>query len=246
MSVTFSFDPTPSTPLGFAAHLAPPCGGQAESGADALWGRETMVGLANGSHASGGRMGAEVSYGMGGGRFVGMLRFGLGTAETGATTGGTMARACLAGSGWPSSGVWVPRTGSRRAPAERITPASPRAGRAGAVNERNPDFVMDPEGLQETRILFLVFDSGDLFTEVATPTSGPSSSTQWAGPAALHRRRPRAGAAPYPAPAPHCRQAGPIRRADIGDGRTLRERVAECFQILFRLPVRFSPAIRHC
>ena len=84
VSISFSYDPTPSTPLGFAARLAPSWGGQAESGAEALWGRDTMTGLANGSHASSGRMDAEIGYGMAVGRcLVGVPRFGLGTSETG-------------------------------------------------------------------------------------------------------------------------------------------------------------------
>ena len=92
------------------------------------------------------------------------------------------------------------------------------------------------------------------------------------GPASLRRRRPGAGAEPHRSPAPLCRRACRIRRADIGDGRgrlrgvdpdgppggaagdrtrlrrgagrSLRERVAKVFQIIFSLPVRFSPAIR--
>ena len=93
------------------------------------------------------------------------------------------------------------------------------------------------------------------------------------GPASLHRRRPRAGAAPHPAPAPRGRRAGRIHRADSGDdrgrlrsvdpdgppgaaagdrarlrrgaGRRLRDRLAQFFHILFTRPVRFSPARRH-
>ena len=44
VSMSFSFDPTPSTPLGFMAKVTPSWGGQAESGARALWGRETNGG----------------------------------------------------------------------------------------------------------------------------------------------------------------------------------------------------------
>ena len=39
------------------------------------------------------------------------------------------------------------------------------------------------------------------------------------GPASLHRRRPRAGAFPHPAPAPRGRRAGRLHRADSGDDR---------------------------
>ena len=43
--------PTPSTPLGFMARLAPLWSGQATSGAEALWGRETLANLAHGGLA---------------------------------------------------------------------------------------------------------------------------------------------------------------------------------------------------
>ena len=80
MSVSFGYNPTPSTPLGFLAKLTPSWGGQAESGAQALWGRETMAGMADGSPAAGGRLEAELGYGMPvGGRLVGMPRFGIGS-----------------------------------------------------------------------------------------------------------------------------------------------------------------------
>ena len=48
MAVSLSYNPTPSTPLGFMARVVPSWGGQATSGAEALWGRETMAGLADG------------------------------------------------------------------------------------------------------------------------------------------------------------------------------------------------------
>ena len=40
VSLSFGYNPAPSTPFGFMAKLAPSWGGQAESGAQALWGRE--------------------------------------------------------------------------------------------------------------------------------------------------------------------------------------------------------------
>ena len=84
LSVSFSFDPTPSTPLGFLAKVTPSWGGQATSGAQALWGQETMAGMPQGGGASGGRLEAELGYGMPvGGRLVGMPRFGIGTSEYG-------------------------------------------------------------------------------------------------------------------------------------------------------------------
>ena len=46
MSISVSYNPTPkSTPLGFTARVSPAWGGDAMSGADALWGRETMGGM---------------------------------------------------------------------------------------------------------------------------------------------------------------------------------------------------------
>ena len=48
VAFSLSWDPTPSTPLGVTARVAPSWGGQAQSGAAALWGRETMVGLGAG------------------------------------------------------------------------------------------------------------------------------------------------------------------------------------------------------
>ena len=84
LSMAFSFDPTPSTPLGFLAKLTPSWDGQAESGAKALWGRDTMTDLANGGHAAGGRLAADLSYGMAvGSRFVGTPRIAFGTSEYG-------------------------------------------------------------------------------------------------------------------------------------------------------------------
>ena len=85
VSLSLSWNPTPSTPLGLTARLAPSWGGQATSGADALWGRDTMGGLgAPGGLAPGSRLDAELGYGLLlGRRFVGTPRFGLRTSEMG-------------------------------------------------------------------------------------------------------------------------------------------------------------------
>ena len=84
MSVSLSYNPRASTPLGFMAKVAPSWGGQATSGAQALWGRETMAGLANGGVAAGNRLDGEVGYGLPlGSRFVGTPRVGLTTSEYG-------------------------------------------------------------------------------------------------------------------------------------------------------------------
>ena len=84
VSISFGYDPTPSTPLGFMAKLTPSWGGQATSGARALWGRETMAGMAQGGMASGNRLESELGYGLPvGSRLVGTPRFGIGTSEHG-------------------------------------------------------------------------------------------------------------------------------------------------------------------
>ena len=83
-SVSLSYNPTPSTPLGLTARVAPSWGGQATSGAEALWGRETMAGLAPGAGAHGTRLAAEVGYGLPvSRRFVGTPTVGVGTSESG-------------------------------------------------------------------------------------------------------------------------------------------------------------------
>ena len=55
-----------------------------QHGAQALWGRETMAGVAAGGPAAGGRLEAELGYGMPvGGRLVGMPSFGIGASGHG-------------------------------------------------------------------------------------------------------------------------------------------------------------------
>ena len=84
MALSLSYNPTPSTPLGFTARVAPSWGGEATSGAEAMWGRETMAGMANGGLASGNRLDGEVGYGLPvGSRFVGTPRGGVSTSEYG-------------------------------------------------------------------------------------------------------------------------------------------------------------------
>ena len=84
MAVSLSYNPRPSTPLGFVARVAPSWGGQATSGAEALWGHETMGGLAHGSLASGNHLDGEVGYGLAvGRRFVGTPTLGVGTSADG-------------------------------------------------------------------------------------------------------------------------------------------------------------------
>ena len=84
VSLSLSYNPTPSTPLGFVAKVAPSWGGQAMSGAEALWGRETMAGMAQGGVAQGNRLDGEVGYGLPvGSRFVGTPRVGFSASEYG-------------------------------------------------------------------------------------------------------------------------------------------------------------------
>ncbi len=73
------------TPLGFTARVAPSWGGQAMSGSEALWGRDTMQGLARaGSPAAGNQLDAELGYALPvGSRLVGTPRFGVTTTEMG-------------------------------------------------------------------------------------------------------------------------------------------------------------------
>ena len=82
VALSLSYDPTPSTPLGLTARVAPEWGGQAQSGAAALWGRETMAGMAHGGAGQGYRLSGEVGYGLPvGNRFVGTPRVGFSTSE---------------------------------------------------------------------------------------------------------------------------------------------------------------------
>ena len=84
MALSLSYNPTPSTPLGLTARVAPSWGGQATGGAEALWGQETMAGMARGGGADGTRLDAEVGYGLPvGSRFVGTPTLGVGTSADG-------------------------------------------------------------------------------------------------------------------------------------------------------------------
>ena len=84
MALSLSYNPTPSTPLGFTARVAPSWGGEARSGAEAMWGRETMTGLGHSSAGDGTRLDTEIGYGLPvGNRFVGTPRAGVSTSEYG-------------------------------------------------------------------------------------------------------------------------------------------------------------------
>ena len=85
LSLSFGWDPTPSSPLGLTARVAPSWGGQAHGGAEALWGSQMAYGAgAHQMYGSGDRVDAEVGYGLPVGvRFVGTPRVGLTTSPYG-------------------------------------------------------------------------------------------------------------------------------------------------------------------
>ena len=86
MAISVSYNPTPSTPLGFSARVSPAWGGDAMSGAEALWGRESMADMSHDPLMNGGgqRLDTEVGYGLPiGSRFVGTPRAGVRTSEYG-------------------------------------------------------------------------------------------------------------------------------------------------------------------
>ena len=85
MSLSLGWDPTPSSPLGLTARVAPSWGGQAQGGAEALWGNQMAHGAGSHQmHGSGGQLNAEVGYGLPvGARFVGTPRVGLRTSQHG-------------------------------------------------------------------------------------------------------------------------------------------------------------------
>ena len=84
VSVSFSYNPTPRTPLGLVAKVTPSWGGQAEGGTRALWGQQAMAGMPYGGMATGSRLEAELGYGLPvGRRLVGTPRFAVGTSSHG-------------------------------------------------------------------------------------------------------------------------------------------------------------------
>ena len=66
MSISVSYNPTPSTPLGLSARVSPAWGGNGMSNAEALWRRESMGGMGSDSLLKGGgnRLDTEVGYGL--------------------------------------------------------------------------------------------------------------------------------------------------------------------------------------
>ena len=85
VSVSLSFDPTPSTPLGFRARVEPSWGGRDRGGAEALWGGGPVSQLAaRDGHVSGGSVFTDLGYGMAlGDRLVATPRVGFRTSGMG-------------------------------------------------------------------------------------------------------------------------------------------------------------------
>ena len=79
MSLSFGWDPTPSSPLGLTARVTPSWGGQAQGGAETLWRNQMAYGMGSHQmHGAGGQLNAEVGYGVPvGARFVGTPKVGL-------------------------------------------------------------------------------------------------------------------------------------------------------------------------
>ena len=85
MSLSFGWDPAPSSPLGLTAKLAPSWGGKSRGGAESLWGNQMAYGMnSHQMYGSGDRIDAEVGYGLPvGARLVGTPRVGLATSQYG-------------------------------------------------------------------------------------------------------------------------------------------------------------------
>ena len=87
MSVAVNYDPSPATPLGLTARVAPSWGGEAGAGAEALWATDSIG--TSGGHRLGGttrgqRLDTDVGYGFPVGRqFIGTPRIGLRTSRQG-------------------------------------------------------------------------------------------------------------------------------------------------------------------
>ena len=85
LSLSFGWNPTPSSPLGLSARVAPSWGGSAQHGAEALWSGQMAYGMGSPlRYGSAGRLDAEVGYGLRvGTRLVGTPSLGLRTSEYG-------------------------------------------------------------------------------------------------------------------------------------------------------------------
>ena len=85
MSLSFGGDPTPSSPLGLTARVAPSWGGQARGGTEALWGNQMAYGMGSQQmYGSGGQLNAEMGYGLpAGARFVETPKVGISNSTYG-------------------------------------------------------------------------------------------------------------------------------------------------------------------
>ena len=84
LALSLSYNPTPATPLGWTVRMAPSWGSQATSGAEALWGRQTMAGMGSGGYALGSRLDADLGYGLPlGRRLVGTPQLGYAASGQG-------------------------------------------------------------------------------------------------------------------------------------------------------------------
>ena len=87
LSLSVNYDPSPATPLGLTARLAPAWGGETGSSAQALWASDNigaMGGRRLAGAGNGRRLDTEVGYGLPDGRrFIGTPRLGLRTSEHG-------------------------------------------------------------------------------------------------------------------------------------------------------------------
>ena len=86
MSLSLGWDPTPSSPLGFGARVAPSWGGDVQ-GAEALWRGGPLSQLGTyGGQSPAGRLDAELGYGLPVGRgLVGTPRVGFANSAYGRT-----------------------------------------------------------------------------------------------------------------------------------------------------------------
>ena len=84
-SLSFGWDPTPSSPMGLTVRIAPSWGGQAMGGAEALWNSQMAYGMGSQQmYGAGGQVNAEVGYGLPvGSRFVGTPRVGYSGSQYG-------------------------------------------------------------------------------------------------------------------------------------------------------------------
>ena len=140
MAVSLSYNPRPSTPLGFVARVAPSWGGQTTSGAEALWGQETMGG--GWRTAASRRATASMARSATGCRWAaassGRPRSASGPPPTGGTTGSATASARSAARARRSSWASTRSAGSAPCRATRITPRSrgPRCGGSAGAGDR--------------------------------------------------------------------------------------------------------------